>query len=196
VRLPPEERLWLRVEKGASCWLWSGKVDRSGYGSLWVRGGKVQAHRFSWFLAKGPVPSGLCVLHSCDFPACVNPAHLFLGTRGDNNRDRARKGRSAKGDKHYSRREPHRLARGDQNGSRTRPESLERGSGRYCAKMTEDSVQEVRERYARGEGSLKKLSEEYGVNQTTLHRALMGKTWAHVGGPLHVPRKRAMRSER
>ncbi len=53
------------------------------------------AHRWAWVQAHGEIPAGMCVLHRCDNPPCINVAHLFLGTKSDNNVDRRTKGRSA-----------------------------------------------------------------------------------------------------
>jgi len=53
------------------------------------------AHRRAWASVHGDIPPGMCVLHHCDNPSCISVDHLFLGTKGDNNRDRASKGRSA-----------------------------------------------------------------------------------------------------
>lgn len=81
------------------CWIWRGAPSgKMGYGHISVgpRSDKmaIGAHRFSWLLHRGAIPSGLSVLHKCDVPLCVNPAHLFVGTQGDNVRDMARKGRN------------------------------------------------------------------------------------------------------
>lgn len=53
----------------------------------------IKSNRLAWFVYYREVPK-LCVLHKCDNRACVRKDHLFLGTRGDNNSDRAAKGRS------------------------------------------------------------------------------------------------------
>jgi len=54
---------------------------------------KVLAHRWIWEHTKGAIPAGICVLHECDNPPCVNPNHLFLGTVLDNVQDMDKKGR-------------------------------------------------------------------------------------------------------
>ena len=104
-----EERFWAKVEKTGDCWLWRGnQAGGGGYGTFYpdARRGpgrtRVSAHRFSWEMAFGPVTGGLWVLHRCDVPACVNPAHLFLGTHDDNMADRKRKGRYAGAGRHFT----------------------------------------------------------------------------------------------
>lgn len=69
-----------------------------GYGQLKRNGVQIGAHVAAWIDAhKRPVPKGKCVLHTCDVRLCIEPTHLFLGTKGDNNRDRAAKGRNGTG---------------------------------------------------------------------------------------------------
>lgn len=95
---PLSHRLWAKVDKSGDCWLWTGKVNDSGYGVIRnVLGVETKCHRVAYVLANGYIPHGLCVLHRCDNRRCCNPSHLFLGTRGDNNRDRSAKGRTARG---------------------------------------------------------------------------------------------------
>lgn len=89
--------LYLEDDKG--CWNWQAcTCERSGYGRFNLSHPKEQyAHRVAWFLANGPIPKGLDVLHTCDNPSCINPKHLWLGTQADNNADRDLKGRNNKG---------------------------------------------------------------------------------------------------
>jgi len=95
---PPAERgvaprfsrdFWDYVKKthDRGCWVWAGSKIRKGYG-YWSGGGsRGLAHRHSWALQNGPIPDGLWVLHHCDNPPCVNPAHLYLGTVVENVQD-------------------------------------------------------------------------------------------------------------
>ncbi len=89
-----DEKFWQKVDKTNSCWLWKGGKDIYGYGRLRVPGHNLLAHRISYELHHGPIPKEMLILHKCDNPPCVNPAHLFLGTQETNNKDAKSKGRS------------------------------------------------------------------------------------------------------
>lgn len=88
------------VDKKSGCWNWTAFKNR-GYGKLTIsENGNIRvwlAHRISYFLYVGHLPHHLMVCHHCDNPSCVNPHHLFLGTRVDNCNDMVKKGRVAKG---------------------------------------------------------------------------------------------------
>lgn len=90
------------VGRGRGCWEWQGYCERrrwSKYGIISMNRKLYRAHRFSWMVHNGKIPKDLCVLHKCDNMKCVNPQHLFLGTRIDNNLDRDKKGRGSNGRK-------------------------------------------------------------------------------------------------
>lgn len=101
------KRFWLRVNKFGPipnhnpslgmCWEWLGSIT-NGYGRLSIKRSGFYSHRISWVIHNGEIPNGLCVLHHCDNPICVNPAHLFLGTLQDNEGDKVSKGRQARGE--------------------------------------------------------------------------------------------------
>lgn len=98
---PAHERVLARLtgtDDPAACWLWSGATFRYGYGHVrrWdgERWTNVGAHRVMYEHVHGPVPPGLVVLHTCDTPSCCNPAHLAVGTQGENLRGMAARGRA------------------------------------------------------------------------------------------------------
>lgn len=97
--LPDDVRFNLHVDKSeewGGCHIWTGATAGGGYGATSFEGWQQPAHRVSWKLFKGPIPKGLWVLHRCDVRACVNPEHLFLGTRQDNMDDMKAKERQSR----------------------------------------------------------------------------------------------------
>lgn len=100
-RKDPQERLLSLCipEPNSGCWLWLGAIATSGYGRIGVgyknegTRGTDQAHRVAYKMFIGPIPNGADVCHQCDNRICINPDHLFVGTRQDNVDDMMRKER-------------------------------------------------------------------------------------------------------
>lgn len=125
---PSEQRFWKYVspEPNSGCWLWDGAATYTGHGKILHQSGRlILAHRLSWTMHRGEIPSGLLVRHKCDNPRCVNPDHLCLGTHKDNSRDAVERGRISRGTKHGLK------TRGDNNGSRLHPERRPRGENHW-----------------------------------------------------------------
>lgn len=146
----PLERFKRLVAFGSSdCWYWIGSTDALGYGRF-LAVGESRAHRASYRLFKGDIPSGKFVMHKCDTRCCVNPDHLTIGTQADNVRDMVQKGRA-----------------------RTVPLLGERNP---MAKLTAENVAEIRRRVAAGEKQ-KSMCAIFGVSPMTVSRAVRGETW-------------------
>jgi hypothetical protein len=145
-----EERYWSKVDKGNTdeCWEWQASTNRHGYGWFFVDGEPKLAHRVIAD-AKGMDTDGELVLHHCDNPSCVNPNHLYIGTQADNMRDRAE--------------------RSDYSG--------QHGEEHGMAKLTEDEVKEIRERYNSENITQVELGEEYGIGQTQVSNIVRNANW-------------------
>ena len=142
------DRYWSKVTKCSSgCWEWH-LPSSGGYGQFFpIKNQRVLAHRFSWRIHFGFVPGNLCVCHHCDNRLCVNPKHLFLGTKGDNYRDSKNKKRNAFGEK---------------NGQ---------------AVLTRQKVLDIRKRFALGGINKKELSILFGVSRRQIGNIIHNKQW-------------------
>lgn len=139
------------VDQATGCWVWQAGLSSTGYGNVVVgQGRSTSAHRASYEYHVGPIPAGMFVCHHCDNRACINPAHLFLGTPLDNTADMDAKGR--------------------------RVVVALRGSDHGAAKLTEQSVVAIRS----DQRSAAVVAADYGVSKGCIKRIRRGETWRHL----------------
>jgi hypothetical protein len=170
-----ERYFWMHVEKGEGCWLWLGQLHRHGYGMIQLPGLRLLAHRAAWILVHGWIERREHVLHRCDNPPCVNPAHLSIGSHLDNVADMVAKGRQSRGARHA---EAVRAALS--NLRLNNPEKLDagirRGVSNGNAKLTDREV-----RIIRGcEGSSPQVSRIFGVSAAVVRDVRLRRRWRHV----------------
>lgn len=101
-RAPIGRLLALISKEPSGCWEWRGQKRKDGYGLFWLHGRQVRAHRASYDLHCGPLSATDVLCHTCDNRACVNPNHMFVGSRADNIRDCVSKDRNQFGERHWS----------------------------------------------------------------------------------------------
>ena len=151
---PLEERFHAKyaIDEKSGCWIWTAVLNDKGYGMIGLpRTNRIaRAHRVSWQLHKGDIPTGLYVLHRCDTPSCVNPEHLFVGTLKDNAQDMVNKGRDF------------------------RPDN--RGERATWHKLTEEQALDCLTRRM----SARKFAIMYGVSRSAVQRIWEGKNWRHL----------------
>jgi hypothetical protein len=139
------------VDPATGCWNWTLSTIGKGYGQCQVRRlNEHYAHRVAFTAFKVPIPDGIDVLHVCDNKLCVNPSHLFLGTKKDNAQDMKAKDRHLYGERNTE------------------------------AKLTEMQVVQIHRLYSSGGFSTYQLADDFGVCQGTIWKILQGLRWEHV----------------
>ena len=91
--VPILDKLIQRYQTNGTCWEWTAGKDSCGYGRIWHNGENSTAHTVAYSVFVAPIPEGKHVLHTCDNPCCINPAHLELGTHADNMRHKSERKR-------------------------------------------------------------------------------------------------------
>jgi hypothetical protein len=153
-------RFWRQVDRSGgagACWLWTGFVRENGYGVIGIKCKEYRVHRVSYFIEHGRIDNDRLVLHRCDVRACVNPAHLFLGTPKDNSQDAVRKGRNAK-------------LFGERNGKA----KLTRRTVRAIKRLLRDK--------AKGRCDLRQyeIARQFGVSEATVSYLKNGGRWDFI----------------
>lgn len=146
------EYFWSFSEKVEDCLIWTGHATVQGYGHIKILGKMKLAHRHAWELANGTtIPAKALVLHSCDRPACVNPAHLRLGNHADNTADAIKRGRYV-------------ALRGKLNGNTIR---------------TESEIRAIRRSREDGE-TYRSIAKRYGTTPENIFAITSRRTWRHI----------------
>lgn len=146
------DRFWAKVEfaEQDECWVWQSATTAGKYGLFWLNGRSVLATHVAFFLANGFIDLSLDVLHSCDYPICVNARHLKQGTAAENSQEAVQRNRMPK------------------------------GSQKTQAKLNEEKVLEMRLKFQQRSITYKSLAAEYGVSSKTAQQAIKGDTWQHI----------------
>jgi hypothetical protein len=138
-------------EPMSGCWLWTGSRSVHGYGNFWHNKKCMKAHRVSYLIANHTLDDSLDVMHSCDNPCCVNPAHLSQGTTKQNIHDMWKKGRGVPS----------------------------KGEANAKAELTEDDVHKIRLMAEMGYKT-REILKKFDVCASTVRRVVTKKSWSHI----------------
>ena len=140
------------------CHEWIGSLQSNGYGRFNPFGKSMYAHRFAALMKFGIVTTKIDVCHKCDNRKCVNPDHLFLGTRKENMQDAVAKGRQARGEK---------------------LSIMRRGENCKSSKLTWESVRKIRDMKAAGVKT-SELADQFKVSMDNIRKIVRFNTWKEI----------------
>ena len=140
-------------EKNGGCICATKYLNDKGYPRMRVNAKKRYMSHVMYERYIGEMPDGMCVLHKCDIPSCINPQHLFIGTKADNNYDMVSKGR------HYV-----------------------HGKGeKSCrATITDKQAKEIKMEYKPRVVTASYLAEKYGTTRAVVNNIVQNKSWRHI----------------
>lgn len=203
-------RFWAKVDmrEPNECWPWMGGKMRHGYGEIWICHGikHFKATHLSLLLARLSRPSlSLCACHHCHNPECVNPRHLYWGTRAQNTRDMvvARRCRwklsaeeveqireaAAKGETHRSIARRYNVVHStvssivsgrDWGDGTFVPPGTPKGEAHPRARLSAAAVQEIRRAWSSGQERQVDLANRFGIKQVTVSAIVRGRLWKHL----------------
>lgn len=146
------KRFWDKVMFTDYCWLWIACKNEQGYGKIGISNKRSRfAHRVAYVNCIGGIPMGFDVCHHCDNTSCINPAHLFVGTRKDNIRDMMDKGR-----------------RTNMQGSKHGMSKLKECEVEFIRMLISSSI------------SMTLVSRMFKVSYQTIHRIYHRENWTHI----------------
>lgn len=161
------ERFWGHVSKTDGCWEWTGSTQGRGYGSFFADGRSHQAHRWIYEQFFGPQPKHIHICHKCDNPICIRPDHLFAGTRSDNMKDCAGKGRNV------MQKFPERSHFKGKNNIQCR------GERQGNSKLKSQDIAEIKSLASSGLSSAR-IAPMFGVHPAHVRKIVRGNAWAHT----------------
>lgn len=139
-----------RFDVVGECHIHRGGKDWDGYALCKLGNVSFRAHRLSWeFHNNSKIPHGEIVMHSCDNPPCINPAHLSVGTTKKNMEDKHDKGRAA----------------------------VQAGPSNNASKVTPQMAEEAKKRLLSGE-KRSVIAKSLGISKGTLELMCYGKHWS------------------
>jgi hypothetical protein len=157
IHMTPRDRFmtYVQDEGAGGCWLWTGALNKDGYGKFWLDGRSIGAHRAAHLLFRGPLAHFCC--HTCDTPRCVNPEHLFDGTPKANTADMFAKDRWV----------------------RPRP-TWRRGEDHPNALLKNDDVRRIRAMLAERRLSQHEIGAAFGVSNSIVCKIKKGRLYAKI----------------
>lgn len=151
-----KEKIFSKTRKVRyGCWIWEGSRSPSGYGVIFNGLKSAPAHRVSYEIFKGEIPEDKFVLHSCDNPPCIKPAHLRIGTHEDNAKD---------------------MSYRDRMNFRPYFRDPERHSH---AKLDWEKVNKIRKLWNDGYHTCAELGREFGLGSGSVNAIVNMQTWRY-----------------